>query len=363
MDSEVKEIRISEILRLVWDNKMRFIKVGAVTFVLACAYILCIPRYYRSEVRLVPEAENAINASSLASIASTFGFDIGLGQSTDAISPEIYPDLFESNDFMVDLLGIGVRTEDGTVQTDYYTYLKEYQKSTPWGPTLRRVKNFFKFKKKQPVGMEGVGEDGKLNAFMLSENDNALVELARASIRCGIDKKTGIVSIQVEDQDRLIAATMADSVRMRLQDFITTYRTNKARVDVDYYQKLCAEAQQEYEISIERFGAYADTHSGSLRQSFQSRREALESDMQLKLTTLTALKQQLQSAQAKVQERTPAFTVLQNATVAVKPAGPKRMIFVALMLMLSAAGTFVWLMRRQLTARLGFETKDDKLTE
>lgn len=360
MDSEVKEINISEIVRLVWDNKMRFVAVGAVTFVLACAYILCIPRYYRSEVRLVPEAENAVNASSLASIASSFGFDIGLGQSTDAISPEIYPDLFESNDFIVELLGIGVRSEDGTVRTDYYTYLKNYQKSTPWGPTLRKVTSLLKFKKKQPVSIEGIGgEDGKLNAFMLSEDDNALVELVRSSIKCGIDKKTGIVSIQVEDQDRLIAATMADSVRTHLQEFITTYRTNKARVDVDYYQKLCAEAQQEYEGAIERYGAYADTHSGALRQSFLSRREALESDMQLKLTTLTALKQQLQAAQAKVQERTPAFTVLQNATVPVKPAGPKRMIFVALMLILSAMGTFLWLMRKQLTARWGLERLKD----
>jgi uncharacterized protein involved in exopolysaccharide biosynthesis len=38
------------------------------------------------------------------------------------------------------------------------------------------------------------------------------------------------------------------------------------------------------------------------------------------------------AAKAKIQERTPAFTVIKGAAVPIKPAGPKRMIFVALML-------------------------------
>ena len=40
-------------------------------------------------------------------------------------------------------------------------------------------------------------------------------------------------------------------------------------------------------------------------------------------------------AQAKIQERTPAFTVLKCATVPIKPAGPKRMIFVTIIMIIS----------------------------
>ena len=346
MSSSVTEIRVAYLIRLMWIHKMLFVKVGVVTFVLACAFILCIPRYYRAEVRLVPEAENATSASSLASIASSFGFDLNLGQSTDAISPELYPDLFDSNDFIVELLGIGVENEEGTLKTDYYTYLKKHQQTTPWEPAFRWVKRQIRFKKKKVIGRTGA--DGGLDPFMLSEDDCKLVETVRSKITCTMDKKTGIISLRVEDQDRLISATLADSVRMHLQNFITTYRTNKARIDVEYYQELCEQAQREYEESIDRYGEYADAHIGSLRQSFQSRREALESYMQLKLTTLIALRQQLQAAEAKVQERTPAFTVLQNATVPVKPAGPKRMIFVAFMLIISGMGTLAWLLHARL---------------
>jgi uncharacterized protein involved in exopolysaccharide biosynthesis len=57
--------------------------------------------------------------------------------------------------------------------------------------------------------------------------------------------------------------------------------------------------------------------------------------MQLKFNTYSALSTQLQQAKAKVQERTPAFTLLKGAEVPIKPAGPKRMIFVLAMTILA----------------------------
>jgi hypothetical protein len=42
------------------------------------------------------------------------------------------------------------------------------------------------------------------------------------------------------------------------------------------------------------------------------------------------------------------FTTLTNATVPVKPAGPKRMIFVAAMLFLATCGTLAHLFRQEL---------------
>jgi uncharacterized protein involved in exopolysaccharide biosynthesis len=54
--------------------------------------------------------------------------------------------------------------------------------------------------------------------------------------------------------------------------------------------------------------------------------------MQLKYNNYTAMTTQFQAAQARVQERTPAFTMIKGATVPYRPTGPKRMLFVAGML-------------------------------
>ena len=65
----------------------------------------------------------------------------------------------------------------------------------------------------------------------------------------------------------------------------------------------------------------------------------MENDMQLKFNAYSTINTQLQAAKAKVQERTPAFTTLKGAAVPIKPAGPKRMLFVFLMLILTFMGT------------------------
>ena len=78
-----------------------------------------------------------------------------------------------------------------------------------------------------------------------------------------------------------------------------------------------------------------------------SKKEDLENDMQLKFNTYSTLTMQYQAALAKVQERTPAFTILQGASVPIRPAGPKRMIFVAVMLFLTFIGTSVYIVMRK----------------
>ena len=356
----MEAIKISHIFEVVRKNKRRFAINAAIVFVLACAYILCFPRYYRAEVLLAPETESSGTLNSLSSIASTFGFNLDAGQSSDAISPELYPDLFKSNNFIVGLLGIQLDLEEPDIRTDYFDYLAHYQKHTPWAPIIHEIKQFLKPKKKErklPNIENGESPTG-LNPFMLSESEDAIVEAVKSNIKCAVDKKTGVISITVQDQDPVICAMLADSTKSHLQEFITNYRTNKARIDAEYYSRLCDSAQEDYEKAIQAYGKYADLHTGStLRQSYVTRRDELEADMQAKLTSLIALRQQQQTALGKIQERTPAFTVLQSASVPTKPAGPKRMIFVAFMLILSLFGTYLWLIRNSIFKEIGLDTE------
>ena len=120
------------------------------------------------------------------------------------------------------------------------------------------------------------------------------------------------------DQDPLISATMADSVRQRLQAFITDYRTQKARNDLAYMENLFAEAREQYVKARQQYASFSDTNQDLLLQSYKSKQDDLENDMQLKYNAYTQIYEQLQLSRAKVQERTPAFTVVQSASVPLK---------------------------------------------
>ena len=149
-----------------------------------------------------------------------------------------------------------------------------------------------------------------------------------------VDKKTGVISINVKDQDPLVCKTLADSVIVRLQGFITNYRTNKARTDVAYYTALADSAHHEYVNAYMEHARYADANQHTVLESHRNKLAALENEMQLKYTSYSMLMAQLQAAQSKVQERTPAFTLLKGAAIPILPAGPKRVIFVLGMMFL-----------------------------
>lgn len=57
---------------------------------------------------------------------------------------------------------------------------------------------------------------------------------------------------------------------------------------------------------------------------------------------------QYQDAKARVQERTPAFTILKGASVPIKPTGPKRMLFVLAMTLLAFFVLTLWSVREYL---------------
>ena len=328
---ELEVIDLRVVFNKIWSRRKLFYKILPITFVLSCAFILCIPRYYSSSLSLAPEMGGSSGlGGTLGSLASSFGFDLGSMETTDAINPMLYPDLMDDNGFVVGLFDIKVKSKDGEIACSYYDYLLKHQKRPFWQYAIAWVKNLMPKKDEA-----GVNKGNKLDSYSLSKRQDNICNIIRDKISISVDKKTAVISIAVEAQDPLICKTLADSVKDRLQTFITNYRTNKARIDEKYYKNLVDEAKADYEKARSLYASYADSNMEMVLESYRAKQNDLENDMQLKYNTYTTLMTQYQMAKAKVQERTPAFTLLKGAAVPIKPAGPKRMLFVAGMCLLA----------------------------
>lgn len=336
-------IDLSKIAHTLWVKKKSFYKVWAWTFVLSCIWILPQPRYYTCEVKLAPEMSGEESGGGLSSIASSFGFNLSGMSGQDAIYPELYPELFESPEFIVGLYGVHVTTKDGDISTDYFNYMKKYQKQNVLTWPFRFAKGWVSELFAEEDNTPRVSGAGGVNPFMMNRKDYNLMRLIIQNISCSVDKKTIVITINVKDQDALICATMADSVKRHLQDFIIRYRTSKAVEDLAHYQQMRDSAEQEYDIAMAAYSKYCDTHQNVILQSYQSERDKLESELALKQNSLAAMETQLQNTKVKLQEKTPAFTTLKSAIVPVKPAGPKRMMFVLMMLILASICKAGWL--------------------
>lgn len=323
-----------DVIRLLLADKKKICIYSLVAGVIGVLLAFGTPKIYKSTVVLAPEESGNSFSGSISSLASMVGMNMKIGQTGDALYPEIYPDLMTSTGFVVGLFPVKVKTQKTGEEYTYYEYLAKHQKiAIDDYPMTWLTELINKLK-----GEQEPGPGHKVDPFCLTKREDGIAKGIRKKIDCSVDKKTNVITIEVEDQDPLIAATMADSVQVHLQHAITTYRTKKARVDLEYMEQLFEEARKKYTLARKKYAAYCDAYSKTVLQSVQSNIDDLENDMQLKYNTYTVLMTQLQAATAKVQERTPAFTTIQGATVPVKPTGPKRMLFVLAMLLFTTMG-------------------------
>ena len=339
---ELKVINVIDISKKLWARKKLYIKTLPIAFVVSYIYILGFPRYYSTDIKLAPELGGTSVSGSLGSLASSFGFDLDNFQGDDAITPLLYPDLMEDNGFVTSLFNVQVKSQDGSINTTYHDYLEKYQKPVIWRIPIEWVSSLFRKESKEQNEEEGITDP-----YNLSKKEDGIAASIRNNITINFDKKTAVISISIKDQDALICRIIGDSVKERLQDFITNYRTSKARNDYEYYLKLTMEAKDNYDKARQEYGRTADAYKNVALKSTQLKLSDMENDLQLKYSAYTTLNTQLEAAKAKVQERTPAFTVIKGANVPVNPSGPKRMIFVAFIILLTFIGTSFYILSKQ----------------
>lgn len=338
----LREINIYSVLRKIKHYKKLYFASLSITLIVSSVLIFSIPRYYKCSVKLAPEATNS-NTEGLSSLSSAFGFNLGSLTSQDAIVPEFYPDVMKSVGYTTGMFRIKVTTLDKKISTNYYDYLCNHQKVAWWTKLLIFVKHLFANESKAK-------ENGMANidSFKLTKKQNDIAQLIMNKVKSEVDKKTNVITITVTDQDPLVCATLADSVKNRLQQFIIKYRTSKAQNDLSHALSICNDAKAQYIKSQRAYASYSDSNESLILQSYKSKQEELENEMQLQYNNYQMAFQQVQLARAKVQERTPVFTTLQEATVPLKPAGPKRMVFLCVCLFLSFIATTIYVYRQNL---------------
>lgn len=361
MSEEIKNIEVMEeessidfgkIFKDLLKHKRLFYKVLPVAFVLAAIYALGIPNYYNCTVKLSPELSSSRSSSSLASLASSFGFNIGQGtggMGSEALFPTLYPELVNSTDFKTSLFPVPVTIEGDKEKGEadrtmsYYTYLKDEQKAPWWskaiGGTIKFIVGLLKEKKPE--------EKVKVNPFRLTREQADIVKVLDKKVVCDVDKKTMVITIDITDQNPVICAMMADTVKNRLQKFITDYRTSKARVDLEYNKKIAAETKARYEKARRLYAEFADANQDVILESVRQKQTDLENEMQLQFNAYQQVAAQLLAAEAKVQQETPAFTTLQSATVPVKKSGPGRAKMCLIFVFLAFLGTTAYILYKE----------------
>lgn len=337
---EEKEIDLLELATTLWKQRKKLLIWCGWGVVIGLVVAFSIPKEYSTSVKLAPETNDTKSTGGLGALASMAGISTGTGSSLDAVYPMLYPDVVSSVPFLTGLFDVPVETKEDGKKITVEEFMEEDTKSPWWSFIMKlpgKIIGLFKSEEEVP-------KNHKLDNFMLTKKENDMVEALKNRISATVDTKTSVVTIDVTMQDPLVSAILADTVVSRLQEYITEYRTNKARKDLEYAQKLNAEAKDNYYQAQQRYANYLDRNQGIVFHSAQTVRERLENEATLAFNLYNQTSQQVQKAQAKVQETTPVYAVVTPPTVPLKPSSPRKVLILVGFTFLAFVACAAWIL-------------------
>lgn len=343
LPQEEQEIDLLELAQKLWRRRNLFYKTLVAAVIVGLIMAFSIPKEYSVTVKLAPESTRR-TSSSLASVAAMMGLgSLASSSESDALNILLFPDILASNPFALELYSMPVKP----VGSDTVMALNEYINTVrrPWwsnamdlpGKMLSGIISLFSSKN------ETMKVD-TLNPFKLTIAEAGKVGAIKKTMEANVDKKTGFTTITVTMQDPEVAATVADSVVAKLQDYVTTYRTKKAAGDCEYWEKLYKEKQKEYYEAQQKYANYVDENKSLFTQRSKIEGERLQNEMNLAYQIYNQMATQLQMAQGKLQEAKPVFAVVEPATVPLRPVAPRKMVILIGCLFLAFIGTAGWIL-------------------
>lgn len=342
-----KEIDILAMVYSLWSRK-KLILIWCMWGVLAGLIIaFSIPREYSTSVKLAPEVKSGRTTLSggLGALATMAGISASGNTGSDAVYPSLYPDIVGSVPFVMSLMDVPVKDKKDQKYT-VREYLLEKTKSPWWSIIMGvpgKVIGFVRGGSSDET-FDSIGREGANRNFRLNAEDDALVNALRARVTANVDQKTSVITINTQMQDPVVSAILADTVVSRLREYVTDYRTNKARQDLDYALKLNNEAREEYYKAQQRLADYIDRNQNQATQSARIARERLENESSLAFNLYNETSLQVQNAKSKVQETTPVYMEITPATVPLRPTSPRKGLIIAGCTFLAFVACCAWIL-------------------
>jgi LPS O-antigen subunit length determinant protein (WzzB/FepE family) len=318
-----------------------FIALTGLIFALVTATIVFNqPNEYTSTASVMPELESssAGGLSKFAGLASLAGVDLSSMSSSDAIRPDLYPSVINNTSFFLYLLEQDVRTSEKNKENFLDFYIETYELEAD---TVVNKKGFIS-SLRESLGIASkvvVKSDSSSSDFIyLPKYKGEIIEELKEKIVANMDKKTGIISVSVELPDPITAAYVAKISMDYLTSFVTNYRTEKSRQDLNFLAQQLGAAKGKYYNTQSKKAQYSDQfQSATIRlQVADIQRERIEADYRVSSTFYTELMKQYESAKMDLQKQTPVFKTLEQPIIPYEKSGPRRSIALVIFFVLGS---------------------------
>lgn len=337
---EDDEIDLVEVAKTIWSNRRIIYKTVAVFFVLGLLVAFLSPVEYESETILLPELQEQQVPGSAGKLLQQFGGLAGISMSdmqTGTISPMLYPQILKSAPFLLHLMDQPVYFSDLDTTVSVFDYFNEIKSPSVMGVVMAYSVGL-PGKIKKTLFKKEAGETSLLRtdgAIKMTEEQKNVADILADRLSVNLDDKIGTVKVVSEMPDPEAAAAVNRIATGYLTEFVTSYRVNRVKKNLDFISERYADAQKKFETAQLTLASFRDNNIVITTSRARTEEERLQTEYNLAFNVYSTLAQQLEQAKIKVQEETPVFNVLEPVKVPLEKSKPRRGIIVSIVTLFS----------------------------
>lgn len=324
---EEEGIDIMALVRSLWEDRKTIIICTAVFIVLGLVAALTMKRTYTVNTVMVPQLSSG-KTSSLSSLASLAGFDLGTSPSAD-LSPVTYPQIVSSTPFRLELLHTPLHYEKADTAVSMLDYALNYDKPGVMAAV-----------KKYTIGLPGVilgalrGEKEELSLpaegvtdgpkpLLVNKDEEKFLTAIGDAVSLAVDKKEGLLTLSVTGSEPIQTAELALKAQQLLQAEITRFRTEKAEAELEYVQARYKEVKAEADHYQNLLASVTDRSQSMTTTRSRVEMERVRSKYTVANSIYLEMAKQLEQSKMQVKRDTPAFTIVQPVAVPTKPSNSR----------------------------------------
>jgi len=343
--NESEEISLIELIKTLVEGKFLILKIIMIFFIIGLFIALFSNVEYQVNTRIMPEYARPDRAGTLI---QQFGGLVGgsnlqglSGPGTEALRPDLYPELVSSLPIMTRLLDFKVHVFDKDSTVTLESYFRDFASKSlvdyTLDYTIKLPFTVISYYRKVPSQINYLYHNQTRILHLTQEQEDIIQEL-KNRINATFDRNTGVISIIVEMPDRYIAAEVADQVMFLLTDYVKKYRIEKAMQDLNFIQERYNEAEEEFRKVQNDRATFRDENFNIVSARAQANADRLQAEYDLRYNIYNTLAQQLEQAKIKVQEETPVFQILEPISIPNNRFKPKRGLIIIISIL---SGLFI----------------------
>lgn len=299
-------VSVSDIVSFVRRYFFLFLIVGVVGAVAGYLLSYRYQNQYKSIAVVLPEysASTSMGLGELAGLARLMGKN-----RTEALRPDLYPDILSSYHFLIDLASSEFTDSKG--EKVYLSSLLTNDKADEEDAIEPFDKEKFK---------------DKMSVISLSRNQSGLIKDLRSRLMVDYGKITGVITISAEFPDPLVAAEVVEFSIHYLENFVSEYRTGKLSDSFLKMEERLATTKKEYHSAEVRLNAYKDMHRNAFTNISRVEEQRLETEFQRTKSNYLDAAQKFEAAKQQISEEAAVLKVLDPPVVPHATSKPRRLI-------------------------------------